>query len=158
MTSANQEEWHYCPFAHPLMIRQFGCEQANEVTRRDGPAIACRDVTAHATCQSLFDVILAATLSAQGLQHDLTQIPSSLLKKVQVGSILAIQQSLQSKTQAENSENLAQPSETQVASIYAVVQAAHSENKSWSSLQLQSIIAFIDSFQLQRRRQSRKSR
>lgn len=158
MTPANQEDWHYCPFAHPLMIRQFGCEKANEVTRRDGPAIACRDVIAHAACQSLFDVVLAASLSAQGLEHDLTQIPSSLLKKVQIGSILAIQQGLESARHSENRENLAQQSDTQVASIHAVVQAAHSENKSWSSLKLQPIIKFIDTFQLQRRRQSRKSR
>jgi len=158
MTQA-QGEWHFCPFAHPLMIRQFQCQQANEVTRRDGPAIACQNADAQVTCQSLFDYILAATLAAQGLNHDLTQIPSSLLKKIQVASILALQ-NLQPSTGAvpEKASTSGQVDTTGVESIYAVVQAAKAEHESWSSLALQPIIQYIESFQLQRRRNSQKNR
>lgn len=152
-------QWQYCPFSHPLMTRQMGCELASEVTRRDGPAIACQQASAFQDCEELFHVLRDASLAEQQMEHDLTVVPSSLLKKVQIASIVALQSRLQDDgstlAAAVHSDN---SDKTSIQSINAVVQAAKAKFQSWSSLDLQDIAAYIVSFPLQRRRQSKKSR
>jgi len=152
--SHESTEWRYCPFSYPLIIRQFECELAKEVTRRDGPAIACRKEDAQTVCQRLFDELVAATLAAQGLEFDLTQIPASLLKKIQVGGILALDALVSG---AGSLPAPATADKSKVESIYAVVQAAKAKNESWSSQHLAAVTQFVEAFQLQRRRQSTKS-
>jgi len=137
----------------------MSCELASEVTRRDGPAIACQTASAQADCQSLFQALRETSLAHQGMEHDLTVVPSSLLKKIQVGGIIALQFCIQDKGQlpdsAENIENLGS---TPIESINAVVQTAKAKFQLWSSLDLTQVASFIASFPLQRRRQSRKTR
>jgi len=156
MTEA-AEKWCYCPFSHPLMVRQFACQWAHEVTRRDGPAIACQQEDAHTICQDLFNVILAATLSAQDLPLDLTKIPSSLLKKIQFGSILALNSQLHGTAVHEPDANAESADSSRIENIYAVVQSAKVKYPLWSLLDLHPLIRFIDSYQLPRRRQSKPS-
>ena len=152
----SQSEWLYCPFAHPIMVRQFDCECANEVTRRDGPAIACQRAMSHADCQLWFERVMKATLAAQEMELDLTKIPSSLLKKIQFGSILSLQRVQKSTKDSDKSESAGDLA--QVPNVNAVVQAVKTESDIWSSVDLQFIVEYIESFQLQRRRNAHKSR
>lgn len=152
-------QWLYCPFAHPLMTRQMACEKADEVTRRDGPAIACQQAPSHEVCQGLFQVLLDASLSQQGMEHDLTVVPSSLLKKIQIAGIVALRQRLQGDGPLLADAEIVEHAVTNpIQSIHAVVQAAKAKFQIWSSLDLKEIASFIVSYPLQRRRQSKKSR
>lgn len=83
-----------CAFSAPLITHQFGCDKAEEVTRRGGPDIACTDGAAAARCEALFARLKAAALPAFGVEDDLLSMPHSVLVKIQHGGPLGLQRLL----------------------------------------------------------------
>lgn len=83
-----------CPFRATIMTRSFGCRHGCEVTRRDGPDIACNHEPDNALCQAFFDALKIRALDAMDYADDLTTLPASVLQKIQFGGLLGLQQSM----------------------------------------------------------------
>jgi hypothetical protein len=94
-----------CPFANPLISRDFGCAHAHAITRRGGPDIGCDSATASADCGALFKRLKAAGLPAFGVPDDPTQMPYSVLLKLQYGGLLGLKVCLDGQG-AERVENV----------------------------------------------------
>lgn len=84
-------EFHKCAFSAPLIAGTFGCRQAEAVTRRGGPDIACRSAAASGRCEAVHERVKTATLASLGLEDDLTTVPHSTLVKIQYGTLLGLQ-------------------------------------------------------------------
>lgn len=83
-----------CPFRHTLIQRDFGCEHAQDITRREGPDVACQDAAAQGRCTALFDHLHTRAVPAFGVEDDLTQMPQSVLVKIQFGGLLGLERLL----------------------------------------------------------------
>ena len=79
-----------CPFGATLVSEDFACRHAEAVIRRGGTEIACRSPGSHARCQEAHLAMKAVALSDQGYEDDLTQVPHSLLVKIQFGGLLGL--------------------------------------------------------------------
>ena len=88
-----------CPFSAPLITRQFGCAQAQEVIRRGGAEINCTEAAAQSRCEQLFQSLKLATLPAFGVEDDLLSMPHSVLVKIQYGGLLGLQRLLRAESQ-----------------------------------------------------------
>jgi hypothetical protein len=100
-------EEYKCPFSAPLITRQFGCVQAQEVVHRGGTEINCTDAAAHARCDQLFQHMKLAALPAFGVEDDLLSMPHSVLVKIQYGGLLGLQRVLRAESQvAERVEDV----------------------------------------------------
>ncbi|MEW6331563.1 MAG: hypothetical protein AB1560_08890 [Pseudomonadota bacterium] len=82
---------HKCAFSNTLITNQFGCDKAEQVTRRGGPDIACTSEAGHRRCEKLFQQMKAAALPAFGVEDDLLSMPHSVLVKIQFGGLLGLQ-------------------------------------------------------------------
>jgi hypothetical protein len=133
---------HKCAFSHPLIAGQFGCENAEQVTRRGGPDIACRSDAAHTRCEQLFQRMKAAALPAFGFEDDLLSMPHSVLVKVQYGGLLGLQRSL-GAAEAEAAE---------VKNIHALVGRAVQAHGSLEAVPYPAFVDAMTSFVLKRRR------
>jgi hypothetical protein len=89
-------EEYKCAFCNTLVTNQFGCEKAEQVTRRGGPDIACTSDEAHQRCEQLFQQMKVAALPAFAVEDDLLSMPHSVLVKIQHGGLLGLQRLLDS--------------------------------------------------------------
>jgi hypothetical protein len=83
-----------CPFSAPLIAEDFACPRAEPVIRRGGTEIACSSGTARTRCAGLHQAMKSAALADQGYADDLTQVPHSLLVRIQYGGLLGLQRVL----------------------------------------------------------------
>lgn len=90
-------EYLKCAFSAPLVTGAFGCAQAEAVTRRGGPDIACRAAASSRRCATLFERLKAAALPAFGVEDDLGSMPHSVLVKIQHGGLLGLQRLLEGR-------------------------------------------------------------
>jgi len=97
-----------CAFSGALMGKQYSCQNALEVTRREGPSIACTSADMHQKCAELLGELKAAALPSFGYADDLSQMPHSVLMKIQSGGLLGLQNHLHGTTGfvVENIEHL----------------------------------------------------
>ena len=84
-------EEYKCAFSNTLVTGQFGCEKAEQVTRRGGPDVVCSSDKAHQQCEKLFQRMKQAALPAFGVEDDLLSMPHSVLVKIQFGGLLGLQ-------------------------------------------------------------------
>jgi hypothetical protein len=100
-------EEYKCPFSAPLITRQFGCANSQEVIHRGGAEINCTDAAAHRRCSQLFQHMKLAALPAFGVEDDLLSMPHSVLVKIQYGGLLGLQCLLRAESQlAERVEDV----------------------------------------------------
>jgi hypothetical protein len=83
-----------CPFSTPLIAEDFACPHAEPVIRRGGTEIACSSETARMRCAGLHQAIKAEALADHDYADDLTQVPHSLLVRIQYGGLLGLQRIL----------------------------------------------------------------
>jgi len=94
-------EEYKCPFSAPLITRQFGCANSQEVIHRGGAEINCTDAAAHIRCHQLFQRMKLAALPAFGVEDDLLSMPHSVLVKIQYGGLLGLQRLLRAESQVD---------------------------------------------------------
>lgn len=96
-----------CPFRATLMTRSFACEHAEEITRREGPDIACKSTMLNSQCFEFFNELKSRSLAKMGQEDDLTTMPASVLQKIQFGGLLGLQSQLDSSALSERVDNIA---------------------------------------------------
>ena len=133
-------ETYKCPFNGTLIGSTFGCAHAEPVVRRGGPDVACRSASMHANCADLFERLKAAALPAFGVDDDLTQMPHSVLMKVQHGGLLGLQRLL------------GDGSSTRVADISALVAQALVQYETTSAVPCAQVVPDMTGYQIKRRR------
>ena len=92
-------ENYKCAFSGALIGKQYGCQYALEVTRREGPSIACTSADMQHKCAELMHELKAAALPHFGHEDDLTQMPHSVLMKIQSGGLAGLQKHLHVRRQ-----------------------------------------------------------
>jgi hypothetical protein len=83
-----------CPFAAPLIRATAACRHAREVVRRGGSEFDCLCEAEHARCEQVFAGLKECALVASNIEDDPTQMPHSLLVKIQSGGLLGLQRLL----------------------------------------------------------------
>jgi hypothetical protein len=110
-----------CPFSAPLVAQDFGCRHAGTVIRRGGAEIACRSEAACTRCGELHRAMKAAALTDQGYEDDLTEVPHSLLVRIQHGGLLGLQRiTLESGTAIEDIDRLLESAVAKFGAVSAI--------------------------------------
>lgn len=130
-----------CPFRATIMTRSFACDQAEEITRREGPDIACNLLSANEKCSELFNQLKARALDTMGYEDDLTTLPASVLQKIQFGGLLGMQSQVDSAASADRVDN-----------IVALVNKALAQYGDIDKFPFESCVETIVSYKLKRRR------
>ena len=94
-----------CPFRNTLITRDYGCEFASEVTHRDGPGIVCGNEAAHQRCQEIFNSLKLAALPVLEVIDDLTQMPASVISKIQYGGLQGLAAMIDQQTESIDNIN-----------------------------------------------------
>ena len=100
-----------CAFSGALIGKQYGCQFALEVTRREGPSIACTSAAMHEKCAALIVELKAAALPQFGYEDDLTQMPHSVLMKIQMGGLAGLQKQMLAVGKIDNIAHLVSDAE-----------------------------------------------
>lgn len=129
-----------CAFSNTLITNQFGCEKAEQVTRRGGPDIACTSDVAHQRCEKLFQQMKAAALPAFGVEDDLLSMPHSVLVKIQYGGLLGLQRLLDSAVATGDVKN-----------VYALVDQAIGKYNGLDTVPFPALVQDMTSYKLRRR-------
>jgi hypothetical protein len=135
-------ENHICPFSATLVKDDFGCRHASQIVRRGGAEIACASKDDHTRCTALMQALKAVALPAFEVTDDLTQMPHSVLVKIQFGGLLGLQRILHPDT----------ASGSPVSDIAVLVDEAESRYTSIDALPCTSLVDDITSHKLSRRR------
>jgi len=122
------------------MTNTFGCPNATEITRRDGPDIACTALNAHRDCEEFYRELKSQALIALGYKDDPTQTPASIVQKIQYGGLLGLQGQVM-----DNSVD-------SVKNIEKLVSLAHQKYGNLSNFPYQYCIDSIRTYKLKRRR------
>jgi hypothetical protein len=110
-----------CPFSAPLVSEDFGCRHAEMVIRRGGAEIACRLEAACTRCGELHRAMKAAALADQGYEDDLTEVPHSLLVRIQHGGLLGLQRiTLESGTAIDDIDRLVESAVAKFGAVSAI--------------------------------------
>ncbi len=80
-----------CVFAMTQIGNEFACQNAQRVTRRNGPDIVCCDEPAHQQCTDIYDYLKRIGLDEFGLEDDLTQVPHGTWAKIQFGGLMGLE-------------------------------------------------------------------
>ena len=83
-----------CPFERLLVSGARHCRRARPVTRREGAGMDCDEAEARARCGRLLERFEEAGAAAFGELEDRTQVPHSVLMKVQLGGFAGVAESL----------------------------------------------------------------
>jgi hypothetical protein len=135
-----------CPFSAPLVAQDFACRYGEAVIRRGGTEIACRADASYARCIELHQAMKAVALADAGYEDDLTQVPHSLLVKIQYGGLLGLQ-----RLTGNDSE-----SATTVADIDRLVESALARFGTVSGIPCAELCADMTAYRLPGRRRGRK--
>lgn len=101
-------EYYKCAFNGALIGKQYGCQCAMDITRREGPAIGCVSQSMQQKCALLLDKFKVAALPEFGYVDDLTQMPHSVLMKIQMGGLAGLQKVLQNASELAPVEDIRQ--------------------------------------------------
>ncbi len=71
---------HKCAFSYTLIQEQFRCENAQAITRREGPDACCTSATAHVQCSELLQRMRQAALPSFGVTDDPQRMPQQASK------------------------------------------------------------------------------
>ena len=127
-----------CPFAASITARRADCAKATQVVRRGGSEYDCSDAQAHARCTALFARLKPVGLSVFAVEDDLTQMPHSVLVKIQGGGLAGLQR-------------LAGQSAERIADIDTLITHAVDDAGGVDGIAVDALGADMDAYRLERR-------
>lgn len=127
-----------CPFAAPQALGRAACSKANDVVRRGGVEYDCVEASAHARCAALFNRMKPIGLSAFAVEDDLTQMPHSVLVKIQAGGLVGLKRSL-----GESAE--------QIADIHQLIEQCCDRAGGVDHVSVEPLAAEMTGYKLERR-------
>lgn len=130
-----------CPFRATLMTRSFSCEHAEEITRREGPDVACNSSALNMRCFIFFNELKGRALAKMGHEDDLTSLPASVLQKIQFGGLLGLQSQIDSSASIERVDNIA-----------ALIERASQRYDSLDDYPFDVCVEAVEAYKLKRRR------
>jgi len=130
-----------CPFRATLITRNYGCEHASEITRREGPDIGCGSEELNTLCTDCFSELKNCALPALGYSDDLTSTPASVLQKIQYGGLLGLQSQVLDQEPSESVDNIAQ-----------LMRAALEKYHSLANFPYDQCLDAINNYKMKRRR------
>ncbi len=130
-----------CPFRATLMTRSFACEHAEEITRREGPDIACNSSALNSICFDFCNELKGRALAKLGYEDDLTSLPASVLQKIQFGGLLGLQSQIDSNASSERVDNIA-----------ALIERASQCYESLDDYPFDVCVEAVEKYKLKRRR------
>ena len=92
-----------CPFSAPLAQEAWRCTHAQKIIRRGGEEVACDNEALHGSCKAVLEHCKQVALAGMGLKDDLLSVPHSTLVKIQFGTLIGLQQTMDNVT-AEDHE------------------------------------------------------
>lgn len=130
-----------CSFSITLITEDFACEQAQLVSRRAGPDIACANEQASENCQQVFTQLKQVGLPAFDAEDDLLKTPASVFTKIQFGGLLGLAKLVgEGESQAEKIDN-----------IFALI-----EQVMQHSCEYQELTNDMTSYKIKRQKRTRK--
>ena len=130
-----------CSFSITLITEDYACEQAQLVTRRAGPDIACADEKASNNCQTIYAELKKVGLPAFDAQDDLLKTPASVFTKIQFGGLLG----LYKFTQDSNSSSL------KIDNIFTLIETVLKQ-----PLEYQDLVNEMTSYKIKRQKRIKK--
>lgn len=130
-----------CPFRATIMTRNFACSHACEITRREGPDIGCDSEEFNEKCNACFSELKNRALPEMGYNDDLTEMPASVVQKIQFGGLLALQASTKGTANNEKVEN-----------ISALIKTVYDQYGDINQIPYEQCLESIKSYKLKRRR------
>ena len=91
-----------CPYSAPLAQEAWQCAHARKIIRRGGEEISCDNETLHASCKAVLEHCKRAVLADMGLEDDLLTVPHSTLIKIQFGTLIGLQQTMDNVTMEDH--------------------------------------------------------
>lgn len=131
-----------CPFSATLAREDFACPRAGQIIRRGGAEFACDSETSHARCMQVFEHCKQAALPAFAVEDDLTQMPQSVLVKIQFGGLLGLRRFITGQA----------PDENRIDDIDALLDAASAQFPDPDSFPYAQLVDDITGWKLPRRR------
>ncbi len=131
-----------CAFSSPLVTEQYLCHYGEQVVRRGGTEVACRNEAACSRCEAVFEWLKQVSLPAFGVEDDLTSMPHSVIQKIQFGSLSGLQSMLDSKPDGR-------------MDIDELLNLAAEQYGGIDSLPYNQLVDTITSYQLKRRQHRR---
>ncbi|WP_462321404.1 hypothetical protein [Halochromatium sp.] len=131
-----------CPFASPITSGRARCVHAREVVRRGGSEYDCQEVAAHERCTELHARLKTVALSAFQVQDDLTEMPHSVLVKIQGGGLTGLQR-------------LMDGDPTSIDDVSLLVEQAIAHYGGLGALPVERLASDITGFKLERRTRRR---
>lgn len=129
-----------CPFGSTLVTETCNCAHAEQVVRRGGAEIICRDDAAYSRCTELFQNLKQMALPEFGVEDDLTTMPHSVLQKIQFGGLLGLQTLLTGQAADK------------VANVVSLVDAVEIKFGTFDRLPVGGLVPSITEYKLKRRR------
>jgi hypothetical protein len=130
-----------CSFAITLIKEDFACEQAQIVTRRAGPDIACASNSASRRCMDVLSAFKMVGLPAFDAEDDLIKTPHSIFSKIQFGGLLGLSKDIENSPDIERVEN-----------IYQLVEQAIQQYRSVDAIPHYQYVSFMTEFKIRRKR------
>jgi hypothetical protein len=129
-----------CLFGSTLVSETCKCAHAEQVVRRGGAEIICRDEAAYSRCTELFQNLKQMALPEFEVEDDLTTMPHSVLQKIQFGGLVGLQTLLTGQAADK------------VANVVSLVDAVEIKFGTFDNLPVSELVPSITEYKLKRRR------
>ena len=134
-----------CSFVATLIREDFACEQAQIVTRRTGPDVACTSEIGSQHCQEVYAELKQVGLPAFDSEDDLLKTPASVFNKIQFGGLLGL------ANLASNDSNL-----EKIDNIHQLVEQAIKKYETVKNIPYPELVKSMTTFKLKRKKRKNK--
>lgn len=134
-----------CPFSATLAQNDFACPKAVNIVRRGGSEFACDAPASHQRCATIHAAVKTASLAAMGAEDDLTTLPHSVLVKIQFGTLIGLQQTIDADVSTEQ----------RIDNIDALIGVACDRYPDPDNLPMDAVVQAVEIYKPNRRRRKK---
>ena len=129
-----------CSFSATLITEEYSCEQAQFVTRRGGPDIACGSESGSKNCAQVYTRFKDVGLPAFEAQDDLLKTAASIYNKIQFGGLKGL------------SNLLYEDNNNEVSNIFQLIQTAEKNYASLKNIPYTDLVDSMKAYKIKRKR------